>query len=250
MKDPYWNSEAYLNDSKKQADEMSAISQEPVLLAHEVCSEIAEALNMDKPKFKLIVREVYEGLRRRKVARIVGPEYIEAFSTLRRISDKLTEVAEELNGANIDLHRLLYVAYSSRSERGMKSGLQNLIDPLMPADREWVMAYVEERLDGTSENYALELIESVHRPIRMLLGLKPRKPRGSPGRSLRNAVIRELATAYEEIVGEIPTGTPSGQFTLLCQLTLDALGMDDTGLESAVQRVLHDLKQADLHPHK
>ena len=221
----------------------------PVLPAEE-CSAIAETLKMDESKFARIILAVYDGLMRRKIAHLATPGLRQAFSSLHDISRKLTEVAEELNGASRHVRRLLNVAYSSRGERGMKCRVQKMIEPLMPNEREWIMAHVDERFERISENYALAMIQCVLHPMRMLLELKPRKRRGSPGRSLRNAIIRELAEAYEEVVGEIPTSTPTGRFMLLCQLTLDALGVDNAGLESAVQRTLHDLKEANLHPHK
>ena len=250
MRDPFWDSEAYFHQLEKEIDEISGVIPETPLLPAEVCSEIAEALQMDESKFALIILAVYNGLVRRKIAHLVVPDLRQAFSTLHRISGKLTKVAEELNGASRHVRRLLNVAYSSRGERGMKCRVQKMIEPLMPDEREWIMAHVDERFERISENYALAMIQCVLHPMRMLLELKPRKRRGSPGRSLRNAIIRELAEAYEEVVGEIPTSTPTGRFMLLCQLTLDALGVDNAGLESAVQRTLHDLKEANLHPHK
>ena len=242
VEDPIWDSEAYNHHLEKMAEEISGMIPEMPFLSDEDCSGIAEALKIDDLKFKLIILALYNGLECREMAQDITSDLNEAFSTLHLISDKLTEVAEELNGASRDVRRLLNLAYSSSGERGMKSSLQKLIDPLMPVDREWCMAHEEERFDGISEDHALELIESVQRPMRMLLELVPQKPRGSPGRTYRNAIIRELAKAYEEVAGEIPTCTPTGRFVLLCQFTLGVLGVDDTGLENAVQRTLRDLK--------
>jgi hypothetical protein len=166
-----------------------------------------------------------------KIERLTTPRIKEAFSTLHRISRKLTDVAEELMQASNDVQRLLDLAYTSRGKRGMISGLQSLIDPLMPKDLDWCMAHLEERSDEIYEDNALAMIEAVRRPVAMLLG-----------RSSRNFAIRDLGRVYSDTFGEPPTCTPNGRFMLLCQLVLDALGVDSKGLENAVQRVLRDLK--------
>jgi hypothetical protein len=100
------------------------------------------------------------------------------------------------------------------------------------------MAHLEERCDEIYEDDALVAIEGVRRRITMLLELEPRRPRGPPGRSFRNSVIRELAKVYSDALGEPPTCTPNGRFMQLCQLVLDTLGVNSKGLENAVQRVL------------
>ena len=243
--DPCWQSEAFFEQQKKQGEEMSGLVPHPPtpLLPDAMCSAIAEALDIDDCKIQLIHCALYNLMLRRKIARLSASKISEAFSTLHRISRKLTEGAEELRQASYDVGQLLDLACTSRGKRGMTSGLQLLTDPLMPKDRDWWMAHLEERSEETYEDDALAMIEAVRRPIAMLLELEPKRPRGSPGREFRNSVIRDLAKVYTDTLDEAPTCTPNGRFMLLCQLVFDALEVDSKGLENAVGRVLRSLNR-------
>ena len=175
--DPYFQSEAFFEQQRKESEEVSGLIPLPPasVLPDAMCSAIAEALHIDDYKTQIIHLALYNLMMRRKIARLSASNIGEAFATLHRISRKLTEAAEELRQASYDVGRLLDLAYSSNGKRGMMSGLQLLTDPLMPKDLNWCMAHIEERSDERYEDDALAMIETVRHPIAMLLELEPKK---------------------------------------------------------------------------
>ena len=88
--DPYWQSEAFFEQQKKQSEEMSGLVPYPPtpLLSDAMCSAIAETLDIDDCKLQLIHCALYNLMLRREIARLSASRISEAFSTLHRISQE------------------------------------------------------------------------------------------------------------------------------------------------------------------
>jgi hypothetical protein len=95
--------------------------------------------------------------------------------------------------------------------------------------------------------YGQQLVDSVltaiSKPVSSQLELERANQGGREQLFYRNYLIQELGRSFSEIFGTHPTTTKSGRFVILCELVLDAVGYDSTGVDKAVPRIL---KNADL----
>jgi hypothetical protein len=82
------------------------------------------------------------------------------------------------------------------------------------------------------------VVEQLHAPLRLHLALERQAKGGAPGQRERNFVVGQLADAFPALTGRKPTTTPSGRFVTLCELVLTSIGLDTTGLDKAIQRIL------------
>lgn len=94
------------------------------------------------------------------------------------------------------------------------------------------------------------LAAALNQPLNQFLEVRRQAKGGNPGLRYRNYVVQQLAILYRNVFKQKPTGTRPGQlpknaqfirtgrFVLLCELILDAYGMDTTGVEKAVDRTL------------
>jgi hypothetical protein len=83
------------------------------------------------------------------------------------------------------------------------------------------------------------LLVNLSEPLRHQLRLEMSIDKGGrPGRRYRNYVIQELVPVYIKLFGRPATSTPAGEFTLLCSQVLTSVGIDETGLDTAVSRIL------------
>jgi hypothetical protein len=84
----------------------------------------------------------------------------------------------------------------------------------------------------------LELVRNLNDPLVRFLEIERQNRGGAPGRPYRNYVISELAPTYERVWGKSPTSTPRGRFATMCELILDAIGLETDGTDKAVARIL------------
>lgn len=259
------------NDEYKDRDpvemEMEIASIETGLplttvLDADACSEIAEALGLDEEAIQHIHRRLCHVKAREDFRWVFAMPANSVFHSLKTIADELSEIATELEHDNGTLQTLLELAlcYSGQIEEHPE--VCKILRPLKPlhddararsSDREtekhscnpgrFFDACLQKERESVVSNFPLAVIESLQEAVDRLLALTPKQPKGSPGKSYRNAVIHALARAYEEIFDEAPTCSDNGRFIELCQHVFQALGMNDEGLESAVQRALRSRKE-------
>ena len=84
---------------------------------------------------------------------------------------------------------------------------------------------------------------TISKPVSSQVELERANRGGREQLLYRNYLIQELGRSYQDIFGKPPTTTKTGHFVRLCESVLDAVGLDSTGVEKAVPRVL---KSADL----
>jgi hypothetical protein len=65
---------------------------------------------------------------------------------------------------------------------------------------------------------------------------------GAKEKTYRKHAIAVLAEAFPSLFDAEPTGSPGGTFCTLCEHVLPELGEDTDGLDTAVQRVLKDIR--------
>lgn len=116
----------------------------------------------------------------------------------------------------------------SRDGRGIDA---SDIDGLTRAERQGIAARIGPRL-------VQRLIEILTEPLRRQLDLVGLGKSGAPERSYRNHVIKVMAELFPDLYEKRPTSTPSGPFLTLCEQVMGAIGMDSTGLDDAVIRLL------------
>jgi len=85
------------------------------------------------------------------------------------------------------------------------------------------------------------LLRALRQPVLHFLEIERGNRGGAPAKIYRNYVIARLAPVYERLWHKTPTSTPEGDFVSLCELVLDAIGLDTEGTDKAVARVLKKL---------
>ena len=88
----------------------------------------------------------------------------------------------------------------------------------------------------------IELVRELNRPLLRFLQMERQNKGGAPGKLYRNYAVEQLIPVSTQIYGTTPTPTPSGEFVILCEFILTAIGLDTDGLEEAVARILRRLK--------
>ena len=66
---------------------------------------------------------------------------------------------------------------------------------------------------------------------------------GAPGKAYRGLAIRSLVKAFEPATRKPATGTAGGLFVKVCAAAFPLLGIDDKGLENAIDRELQKLSK-------
>lgn len=85
------------------------------------------------------------------------------------------------------------------------------------------------------------LLHALRQPVLRFLEIERTNRGGAPSMIYRNYVVTRLAPVYERLWRKRPTPTPEGQFVLLCELVLGAIGLDTEGTDKAVGRILNKL---------
>jgi hypothetical protein len=86
------------------------------------------------------------------------------------------------------------------------------------------------------------LAHTLNEPLARLLEIERQNEGGAPGKLYRNYVIQELARIYRNVSEALPTSTPRGGFVTMCELVLNAVGLETDGVEKAVGRILGRIK--------
>jgi hypothetical protein len=89
------------------------------------------------------------------------------------------------------------------------------------------------------------LLRALRQPVLHFLEIERGNRGGAPFKIYRNHVIARLAPVYERLWHETPVSTPEGKFVLLCELVLGAIGLDTTGIDSAVARIHRKLYKSE-----
>jgi hypothetical protein len=101
---------------------------------------------------------------------------------------------------------------------------------------------IEHRRRAVAEEIAptlmLKLVRALNTHLARFLQIQRTNKGGAPGLLYRNYAIDELAEFFRDVRGKEPTPTPTGEFVLICELVLTAIGLDGTGIERAVERRL------------
>ena len=176
---------------------------------------------------------------------------------LQRVQSALAEFAEAFRALNSRSAILLRIVYDYRVSTEKKNFIPEWLfrNPMFMyasiVDIEKALSFEgpfellhdlpEHRREMFAESgvqWLVDLLESMKRPIEQILEFERRIPYGAPGKRNRNSAIFFLAQSFERIFGQEPTPTPGGNFVLLCELALDAIGLQTEGMEKAVARIL------------
>ena len=88
-----------------------------------------------------------------------------------------------------------------------------------------------------------DLIERLHRPLREWVAFNRLNAGGRPEDLTRNYLIARLADSAPEIIGRKAAASQTGPFVRLCAAVLDACGLDVSGLDKAIPRVLQKTRK-------
>jgi CRISPR/Cas system-associated endoribonuclease Cas2 len=127
------------------------------------------------------------------------------------------------------------------------------IERILEEGDELRIAEIESRFDYERRTLGLEkgprllayLIRRINRPIKTWVELDRLNRGGRPSNMVRDYVLIRLAQACRRILGKRPTATASGSFVRLCVGVFNACGLDDEGIEKAVDRILTRLSRND-----
>lgn len=89
------------------------------------------------------------------------------------------------------------------------------------------------------------LVEALHRPFERWLEFDRRNTGGRPADRPRRIVIAEVAEAAPDILGRTAAVAQDGPFARLCNEVVTMLGLDTSGLEKLIPRVVKDLRDQD-----
>jgi hypothetical protein len=95
---------------------------------------------------------------------------------------------------------------------------------------------------GTAARVIVSFLDRLKRRIDSHLQLMRENKGGRPGNVYRRFAIRQLALAYQQHAGKLPTTSVTGPFMKLCEQSLPLLEIELGGLERAVGRELNKKK--------
>jgi hypothetical protein len=125
--------------------------------------------------------------------------------------------------------------------------LRSEIESLAAEDPDFRMVQIEERLAAHREARGLEhggeflmhIIERVSRSAKAFFEIERLNRGGRPPKDLaRSYLLIRLTEAAPSIIGGRATATARGRFVLLCAAAVAACGLDDSGIERAVERAI------------
>jgi hypothetical protein len=130
--------------------------------------------------------------------------------------------------------------------------LQSEIEELSAEDPDFRMAQIEERLAPHREARGLEhggeffthYIERINKPMKHWIELDRLNRGGRPLKNLaRDLLLFRLAEAAPAIIGRKATATAGGRFVQLCEAVDMACGLEDRGIERAVEKAIRELSK-------
>ena len=180
------------------------------------------------------------------IAKLVGDLAIQLRNWEKTLADFLPEDAREEIGVLMS-----FSAMEAALKRELRfSELQLHIEELADEDPEFRMAQLEERLLSRRQARGLEhggellthFVERINGPIKAFFELDRLNRGGRPStHQTRDYLLRRLAEAGRAVIGVRPSATAGGRFARLCVAVFAACGVDDTGIERAIERTLEKL---------
>jgi hypothetical protein len=183
---------------------------------------------------------------------------------IRTLSNRWTKLEKQLAGRDHNIDAILRSQLGRRlGELLSHSGFERLIDtsPGYSVGMRFPPARVGARDDGlyraleeemlqrrvnlaerAAPKLLIELVRELNHPLLRFLEIERQNKGGAPGKLYRNYAVEQMIPVYHAIYGATPTPTPSGEFVILCEFVLTAIGLDTVGLEEAVARILRRLK--------
>jgi hypothetical protein len=79
------------------------------------------------------------------------------------------------------------------------------------------------------------------------LGAQSGRKSGAPSNWIREMILLDLARDASRIIGKRPTATAKGKFENLCSAVLYGVGIDQTGLKAAIERLIKKHKTDIAH---
>jgi hypothetical protein len=181
--------------------------------------------------------------RLKRVAKFIGDLEFELQRWRNTINDFLPQEAQ----AEIGFLMSFSAMEAALGEELRFRELQSVIDDLAAEDPDFRMAQLEERLESRREARGLEhggqffvhCIERINREIQSWLELDRLNKGGRPPKSVaRDYLLIRLVEAARAIIGRKATATAKGRFVRLCADVCVACGLDDRGIERAVEKAI------------
>jgi hypothetical protein len=128
--------------------------------------------------------------------------------------------------------------------------LRSEIESLLSECPDFRMVQVEDRLLARRQGRGLDcggelfahMIERVNQPIKTWFELDRRNRGGRPRKNFaRDLLLYRLAESASGIIGRKATTTARGRFVRLCHAVTIACGLDDRGIERAVEKAIKEL---------
>lgn len=189
-------------------------------------------------------RELVRRLKR--VAKLVADLDLEVHRWAKTLNDFLPADLQEEMGLLMS-----FSAMESALKKEIRTPeLRSEIESLSSETPEFRMAQIEDRLRTRREARGLEhggelfmhFLERINQPFKAWLELDRRNKGGRPSKNLpRDYLLFRLAEAARAIIGRRPTATAGGRFVRLCAAVVVACGLDDRGIERAVEKALKEL---------
>ena len=130
--------------------------------------------------------------------------------------------------------------------------LKSEIESLTMDDPNFRMAQLEERLEYERRTIGLKngsellayLIKTINQPIKAWFDVDRLNQGGRPPKTVeRDYLLLRLAAAAPAVIGRRPTATANGPFVRLCAAVVVACGLDDRGIERAVEKAIKELSK-------
>jgi hypothetical protein len=189
-------------------------------------------------------RELVRRLKR--VAKLAADLDLEVHRWAKTLNDFLPADLQEEMGLLMSFSAM----ESALKEEIRTPELRSEIESLSSETPEFRMAQIEDRLRTRREARGLEhggelfmhFLERINQPFKAWLELDRRNKGGRPSKNLpRDYLLFRLAEAARAIIGRRPTATAGGRFVRLCAAVVVACGLDDRGIERAVEKALKEL---------
>lgn len=107
---------------------------------------------------------------------------------------------------------------------------------------EWVIDKVQEQIPSVVADYPTatlsELLKLILQTIDREIDLNRKHLTGRPRNTEREYVLDALKKLHEDTFGFRATTAPGGTFNKMCESIFFSLGLEDTGLQSAIERFL------------
>ena len=197
----------------------------------------------------------------------------EATQPRKELVRRLKRIAKFVDDLEFELHRWRntindFLPEDTRAEIGLlmsysgmeaalnteirRYDLKSEVEDLAAEDPDFRMAQIEERLAPHREARGLKhggeffthYIERINQPIRRWIELDRLNRGGRPLKNLaRDLLLFRLAEAAPAIIGRRATATADGRFVRLCEAVVVACGLEDRGIERAVEKAIKELSK-------